>query len=897
MSEFPTGTVTMVFTDVEGSTALLSRLGWAYAEALDAHRVALRRAWVAHGGTEMGTEGDGFFVVFPSAPQAVAAVAQAQRDLAAAEWPAGEQVRVRMGVHTGSPVIHDGGYVGMDVHRAARIAAAAHGGQVVLSEATARLVDRAHLPGVELVDLGLHQLKDLAQPERLFQLAGDGLAREFPPLKSLGRATSLPRPATPLVGRDGEVAELATLVTAPGVRLVTLTGPGGSGKTRLAIAVAQESVERFPDGVYFVSLAAVTTVEVMWTRIGEAVDAPPQVRVPPNLFTYLGHRRLLLALDNLEQIPGADAVVAEMLEQAPEVVVIATTRRALNVVGEHQHAVPPLELPTGDSLKQAQASGAVQLFDQHARAVKATFAVTVDNVADVVAVCTRLDGLPLAIELAAARTKLLTPKALLTRLDRALDLAAASGQVPSRQKTLRDTIGWSYDLLTATQQVFFRRLGVFSGGADLQALQVIAADSPDGDGADVLDLVSDLVDVSLVIIGETPDGEPRIRLLETIRAYALDQLDTSGERVLVQQRHAQHYRGVAERLARELVGEHYLAARIGFDTERDNIREALAWTLRPATSSAAVDQEEVRLGMRLCLAAVGYWWHSGAYGEQRWFTQAVQRADGSDSPELARCLTHRGFAVWAGKGDSVRARKCATDALDMMTRLQDTTHRAGPLFLLALIAWDQEDPVTARACFTQAVAAARDTGDSLLTGKGLDGNLMEILHDFAWFEESEHNFDDAKALAEQAVAIARPRRAGLALIASEHRLASALQKMGHNHEAVAQMRSSIPRALQLQDPFFLIMLAEDYASCVAELGDARLAARLLGAAEAARERLGSPAEAWRQKDIDHTLANSRAQLPDQEWDDLDQAGHDTTLEQLLTAAQTPSTGANLSTAR
>ena len=426
---------------------------------------------------------------------------------------------------------------------------------------------------------------------------------------------------------------------------------------------------------------------------------------------------------------------------------------------------------------------------------------------------------------------------------------------------------------------------MFNGGADLPALQVIAADSPDGDDAEVLDLVSDLVDASLVAITEDPDGEPRIRLLETIRAYALDQLDTSGERALVQHRHAQHYSVVAEKLAQELEGEHYLAARSGFDTERDNIREALAWTLRPATSSAAVDQEEVRLGMRLCLDTVGYWWHSGAFRELwRWVTQAAQRADGSDSPELARCLTRLGYTVWFRDGDSVRARKCATDALDMMHRLQDTTYRAGPLRLLAVIAWDQEDPVTARASFQQAVAAARDTGDSLLTDTD---NLMFILFDFAWFEESEHNYDEAKTLLEEAVALARHRKAGIALIGAEQRLWSVLQKMGRNREAVAQMRSSIPRALQSRDPYFLMLLAEDYASGAAELGDPRLAAQLLGAAEAARERLSEPAEAWRQKDIDHTLAKTRQQLPEQEWNDLYQAGRNTTLEQLLTAAQTP----------
>ena len=556
--------------------------------------------------------------------------------------------------------------------------------------------------------------------------------------------------------------------------------------------------------------------------------------------------------------------------------------------------------PTGDSLEQAQASGAVQLFDQHARAVKATFAVTPDNVADVVAVCTRLDGLPLAIELAAARTKLLTPKALLTRLDRALDLAASGNQVPSRQKTLRDTIGWSYDLLTPTQQIFFRRLGVFSGGADLQALHAVAADSPDGDGADELGLVSDLVDASLVAITENPDGEPRIRLLETIRDYALDQLDTSGERALVQHRHAHHYRHVAEKLAQELNGEHYLTAISGFDTERDNIREALAWTLRPATTSAAVDQEELQLGLRLCLAMVGYWWHSSDFGEwQRLLTQAVQRADGSDSPELARCLTSLGAAV-SFSGNYVQARKCATDALDMMNRFQDTTRRAGPLFLLALIAMDQEDPVTARAFFKQSVAAARDMGDSLLTTNALDGSLMWILFDFAWLEENEHNYNQAKALIEEAVAIAHQRGAGIAAIASEQRLASVLQKLGRNREAVAQMRFSIPRALQAHDPYFLILLAEDYASGATELGDHRLATQLLGAAEAARERLSTPTEAWppgahaaastrRQNDIDHTLAKTRSQLPEQEWNNLYQSGRNTTVEELLARAHEQAT--------
>jgi class 3 adenylate cyclase len=296
--------VSLLFSDIEGSTVLLSRLGPAYAEALDGHRRVLRKAWASHGGTELGTEGDSFFVVFPTAGAAVSAAAQGQRELAAYPWPGGERVRVRIGIHTGSPSVHDGEYVGMDVHRAARIASSAHGGQVVVSSVTADLA-RGGLPdGVGLRDLGSHQLKDIPVPEHLFQATIDGLQTDFASLKTLGTASSLPVPATSLVGRDGELAELSALLQSPGVRLVTLIGPGGSGKTRLAIAVAQRLVGLFPDGVFFVPLASVTSADVMWTSIAEVLDVPPKGRIPPGFFNYVAHRSALFVLDNLEQLSG-----------------------------------------------------------------------------------------------------------------------------------------------------------------------------------------------------------------------------------------------------------------------------------------------------------------------------------------------------------------------------------------------------------------------------------------------------------------------------------------------------------------------------------------------------------------------------------------------------------------
>jgi len=626
MVGLPGGTVTLLFSDIEGSTALLSRLGPAYADALDGQRAVLREAWGLHNGTEMGTEGDSFYVVFASAGDAVAAAVRAQRELAGFAWPGGEQVRVRVGMHTGSPQVHDGGYVGMDVHRAARIAGSAHGGQVVLSAATAALVGGALPAGVSLLDLGWHLFKDIAGAERVFQLVIEGLPAEFAALKSLGAASSLPVPATGLVGRDGELAELVALLGSPGVRLVSLTGPGGSGKTRLAVGVAQRLVAAFPDGVYFVALAAVGSPDVMWTSIAEALDVPPEGRAPPRLFSYLAHRGALLVLDNLEQLPGADGVVAQLLAQAPKMVVIATTRRALGVAGERQHPVPPLELPAESTRESALASGAVQLFIQHAQMVRPGFVFTAENAADVTGICRGLDGLPLAIELAAARTRLLSPRALLARLDQALELKDTGVDRPSRQQTLRQTIAWSHDLLDPAHQLVFRRLGVFAGGADLDAIAAVTADCPQT--ADLLDVVAELADSSLVVIGEGADGEPRVGMLETVRAYARDRLRAAGELDPVQRLHAEHFAGLIAGAETGLWDEYdrWMAL---LDAEIDNIRTALGWL------HSTGDPE---LGARMLADLGSYWGYSGALAEgSRWLTQAA--ADTPPDSTIRAALT------------------------------------------------------------------------------------------------------------------------------------------------------------------------------------------------------------------------------------------------------------------
>jgi predicted ATPase/class 3 adenylate cyclase len=861
MGELPSGTVSLLFSDIEGSTLLLSRLGQAYADALDGQRQVLRKAWAGHGGTELGTEGDSFFVVFRTAEDAVEAAIQAQRQLAAFLWPGNENVRVRMGVHTGTPTVHDGGYVGMDVHRAARIAAAAHGGQVALSAATAGLV-RGCLPdGVRLRDLGSHHLKDIPAPEHLFDLAVEDLE------------TAFPRPGTPLVGRDGELAEVSFLLTSPEVRLVTLTGPGGSGKTRLAIGLAQQLVERFPNGLYFVPLATVATPEVMWTTIAEVLGVPPEQRAPPRLFEYVAHRSALFVLDNLEQIDGADNVVAELLEAAQQVMVIATSRRPLHIPDEYEHAVPPLELPEDQSLDAVTSAGAVQLFAQHARKVNAGFSLTESNAADVAAVCRRLDGLPLAIELAAVRCKLLSPAALLSRLDAALDMAAAGRQGPSRQKTLRDTIAWSYDLLSSTQQQFFRHLGVFAGGADLDAIAAVTADIVGS--ADPFDLVAELVDSSLATITEADGGEPRVGMLETVRTYALDQLEASGELAAVRQRHAEHYLKVAEEMDELLNGELYLQARARFEMEHDNFRAVLRQAVEPHPE-AGRDETGGALPVRLCAALAGFWGAGGYYAEmRRWLEQAVNREHGRDSPELARCLTELAFSSHL-TGDVALGIGHASASVEMWRRLDDQSGLPRALGVLGELEIERGHFDTARSLYEEYLTLARASGDSRL--------LLGALGTLANLDMSERRYDTSLELFRQAVAIARELGDPVKLVINQHNLACTLHRMGQFEKAATQMLDQAAQIVRLDTPWMLVVFAEDYAATLAELGASSDAVRLLGAADALRDRMGLERSPSQQVYIADPIAKTRDALNPEEWSASYEAGRGMTIERALPEA-------------
>ena len=504
----PTGVVTLMFTDIEGSTRLLHRLGDLYLDVLATHHRLIRTSVAAHDGYEVLTEGDAFFVAFSSPGEGLAAAVEAQRALHAQRWPHDETVKVRMGLHAGQPTVVDDDYVGMDVHRAARIAASGHGGQIVVS---AQLLDLLAWPlpvGVRAHDLGEHWLKDLPTSEHLLQLDVAGLPDTFPPLKSLDPPTNVPRDAAGLVGRQRERRELRALLTEGDARLVTLTGPGGAGKTRLAAAVALEVLAEHPQGVWFVDLSAVTDPGMLLPAIarvlGLTVDGDDTAENA--VARQVGDRAMLLVLDNLEQVVAASPAVGRLLARCPRLRVLGTSRILLGLRDEREYAVPALTLPTGPSLPEVERSEAVQLFVRRAQRGSG-FLLTEDNAAAVARICALVDGLPLAIELAAARIRLFSPQSLVDRLgDRLGLLAGGAKDAPERHRTIRATIDWSYTLLSQQERHFFCDLAVFNGGARLDSIEAVVTTS-----GDVLDLILALVDHNLVRRRDDADGEYSVR--------------------------------------------------------------------------------------------------------------------------------------------------------------------------------------------------------------------------------------------------------------------------------------------------------------------------------------------------------------------------------------------------
>src|SRR5438067_831407 len=590
-------------------------------------------------GVEVDTAGDSFFAAFPTPHGAVKAAVMAQRGLQSHEWPGGALVRVRMGVHTGEGVASGSHYVGMDVHRAARIGAAAHGGQVIVSAATRGLVEHSLPAETTLRDLGEHRLKDIPHLEHLFDLVVAGLPADYPPPRTLdARPNNLPAQLTSFIGREEQIAEIRQLFDR--TRLLTLTGPGGAGKTRLALQIAAETLTEYRDGSFFVDLASVTDPVLVPAVIARALGVPeaPGVSIVESLQTHLRERELLLVVDNFEQVAIGAPVLEQLLTAAPKVKALVTSRVVLSLKGEHVYAVPPLKPPRHGQIDLADVErfDAVRLFTERAQAAQPRFRLTTQNVQAVAEITARLDGLPLAIELAAARTKVLSPEQLLARLQPSLTLlTSAARTVPERQRTLRGAISWSYDLLTEAERRLFTLLSVFRGGWTLAAAESIAR--PEELGPDTLGGLSSLVDKSL-IRADDPSGQPRFSMLDTIREFAEEQL-SSGELEAVRQRHGYYFLEFAGAAEAHLTGAdqgEWLAA---LEREHANLREALRW---------AVDTDQAQLAQEAAGALWRFWHQHGHLAEgRRWFDEILATPSGRQ-PTAARgkALTGAGGISW-----------------------------------------------------------------------------------------------------------------------------------------------------------------------------------------------------------------------------------------------------------
>ena len=627
----PAGTVTLLFSDIEGSTRLLEHLGDGYADVLDEHRAIVRDAVATHGGHELRTEGDAFFVVFARAGDAVRAAVAAQRALAACAWSAGVTVRVRMGLHTGEPRVAGWDYVGIDVHCAARICSAAHGGQVVVSEATERILAAQPIEGLGLHDLGEHRLKDLSRPMRLYQIVADGLTADYPPLRALdGPPMSLPgqwAPGTALFGRDDDLDDLALLVHDRRNRLVTLVGPGGVGKTRLAIEAARRVGGDFADGARFVALAAVSDVRDVSSAIARALAAPVREdeRAQAALLRFLSGRQLLLVLDNFEQLVEGAPLVADLIAACPEVTVLVTSREPMRLAAERVHPVRPLEVPDASASGAAielERYGAVAMFCDRARAHDPAFALDLSSALPVAEICRRLDGLPLALELAAARLGLLSAPELAARLDRALGvLVGGARDAPERQRTLRAAIDWSYRLLTPEERSAFAHMAVFAGGATVTAAEAVTRAS--------LDTLDSLVAKQLLA-----RRDERLLMLETVREYALERQAEDPDRDAVQERLATWCLEFLREATAHLVGADRVPWLAKLDAELPNALAAL---------SSALEQHDAELALQLVEALGDYWWHTHhSEAALRWIDAALELGRDASPRLRAAALLNRG---------------------------------------------------------------------------------------------------------------------------------------------------------------------------------------------------------------------------------------------------------------
>jgi predicted ATPase/class 3 adenylate cyclase len=807
MSERPTGTVTFLFTDIEGSTQLLHELGGEYRTALDDHRRLLREAFAAHAGHEVDTQGDAFFAAFHRARDAVHAAGDAQRALAAHTWPSGRNVRVRMGIHTCEAPATSEGYVGVGVHRGARICSAAHGGQVLVSHTSRELLLEEDA-GLVLRDLGEHRLKDMTEAQRLYQLAEDGLAMDFPPPRTLeNRPTNLPVQPTALVGRDRELVELVALLRRDRVRLVTLTGPGGTGKTRLGLQAAADLLEAFPNGVFVAALAAIVDHELVIPTIAQTFGI--NETGGQSLDGYLAEKELLLVVDNFEQVLPAATAVAELLRGAPKVRVIATSREPLHVAAEHVFPVGPLGLPDPAHLPSLAALSqydAVALFVERARAVQPSFEITTENAPAVAEICVRLDGLPLALELAAARIPLLSPEAMLKRLDERLSLLTAGARdLPVRHQTLRRTIEWSHELLDEHERDLFAKLGVFAGGFSLEAAEAVCAAN--------LDALASLVDKSLT----RREGD-RFTMLQTIREYAVERLANRPDDDDARTRHAQYFLDLAEEAYTQRI-EHEAEWAEKLENEHDNLRAALDWM------KAQDADRELQLA-----GALGWFWFSRSHlAEGRALLGGALDHEARDDRLQARAFAAAG-ALAAWQGDIQAAAALLQPAVALWDALGEPVEQALALESLGWGYFFAGDDPSARTNFERSLELQREGADPRLVNRAQLG-VCQIL-------VSQGDLEPAERLAREALALAEEQDDPWARHLAHHFLADCALISEDFESAEERYTRSLRAAIALGNRSEQSIELQGVAMAAAGRGHAERALRLAAAADKAYSDLG-----------------------------------------------------------
>lgn len=827
MANLPTGTVTFLFTDIEGSTRLLQRLGGRYPEVLDQHHRLLRAAVQENAGHITHTLGDGAFAAFPRARDALAAAVAAQRAIGTCSWPEDAAVRVRMGLHTGEPVSAEIGYVGVDVHLAARICAAGHGGQILLSQATYGLVADELPKALSLRYLGEHRLKDLARPQRLFQIVVPDLPSDFPPLRSLGvRPNNLPVELTSFIGRERELGEIRELLAKS--RLLTITGTGGCGKTRLAVRAAADLLDEFSNGVWLVELAALTDPSlVVQTTAGVlGVPEPSHGVLLRALIDFLRSRSVLLILDNCEHLIASCAeMVTVLLQSCPHLTIMATSRERVAVKGEVTYEVPPLSLPDPrrlPALEDLSQYEAVRLFVERAASGTPSFTVSQGNVASIARVCQQLDGIPLAIELAAARVRALSVEQIANRLDERFRLLTTGPRTAlPHHRTLQSAMDWSYGLLSKDERTLFSRMSVFAGGFTLDAVEAVCA----GGGIDahaVLDLLAQLVFKSLVVSRDV-DERMRYWLLETVRQYSRGKLQEAGETSKTRREHYTYMLSFAEQGEPALHGPEQVAWLARLEAEHDNLRAALEW---------CVERRDGEALLRLSCALWWFWYVRGYHREgRRWLDRALENPGGASPALRAKALNGAAYLA-TDQGDFTTARAMFEQSLELARQLGDKSGAAHAVYGLGRVALRQEDLPGASALYEEAFARFQELG--------LRESSASLLNGLGVFVTNQGDFPRARTLFQESLAINRDTGNMRGIALSVANLGVLAFREGNYATAGALVQESLAIDRELGDKRGIASELEELAAIETMRGRSERAARLFGAADAVREAIGAP---------------------------------------------------------